>query len=113
LPFADVLPVSDGSRVVDVATHGRYQVNNSMAIRESLLRGAGIGVAPGWLVQDLVSSGDLVRTLPRWQAEPHEVHILFPSRRYLPARTRALIDYLVHAIPRAPGCEIPTRHGMR
>jgi DNA-binding transcriptional LysR family regulator len=104
----DTLQVTDGKRVHVISTEGRYRVNSSMAIRESLLCGAGLGVMPGWLVEDLVLSGDLVRVLPRWYADPHELHLLFPSRRYLPARTRALIDYLVEALAREPGFEPAT-----
>jgi DNA-binding transcriptional LysR family regulator len=99
------LQVTNGKQVHLISTEGRYRVNNSMAIRDSLLCNAGVGVVPGWLVQDLVSSGQLVRVLPRWHAPPHELHLLFPSRRYLPVRTRALIDYMADALARAPGCE--------
>lgn len=101
----ETLEVSDGKRALMVSTEGRYRVNSSMAIRESLLCGAGLGIAPAWLVHDLVASGELVRVLPRWQAAPHELHLLLPSRRYLPVRTRALIDYLVESLPRVPGLE--------
>ena len=88
-----------------VGVRGRYRINNSLGIRECLLLGTGIGLAPGWLVQDLVQAGELVRVLPAWQAAPHEAFVVYPSRRYLPARTRAFLDFLCERLPRVVGFE--------
>ena len=60
-----------------MGVRGRYRINNSLGIRECLLLGTGIGLAPGWLVQDLVQTGELVRVLPAWQAAPHEAFVVY------------------------------------
>lgn len=77
-----------------VVTQARYRVNNSLAIRESLLAGAGVGLAPDWLVGDLLIDGRLQRVLPAWRASPHELFVLYPPRRYQPLRARLFIDFL-------------------
>ncbi|KQP13679.1 LysR family transcriptional regulator [Pseudorhodoferax sp. Leaf267] len=46
------------------------------------------------VVQDL-RDGLLVRVLPRWRIGTYGVYAAMPSRRHLPLRTRAFLDYLV------------------
>jgi DNA-binding transcriptional LysR family regulator len=88
-----------------ITPHGRYTVNSSLAIRESLLLGAGIGFAPAWLVNDLIETGQLVRVLPDWHGQTHEAFLLYPQRRYQPLRARLLLDFLEQRVPFLPGFE--------
>lgn len=91
--------------VAEIEVRGRFRVNNSFAVRQCLASGFALGMAPLWLVEDLLQSGQLVRILPEWEAAPHEVHLLYPSRRFMPVRTRALIEFLQATIPGWPGLE--------
>lgn len=90
----DALELTDGTRSVTVATHGRYRVNNALAIRDTLAAGGGIGLCPEWLVQDLLAQRKLRRVLRDWQGSAQELHLLYPSRRYLPHRVRLMLDFL-------------------
>lgn len=92
-----------GGETAKLRASGRYRVNNSLAIRESFLMGQGLGMAPGWLVQDLIDEGRLVWALPQWHASPHEAWLLYPSRRYQPLRARTFLDFLRERVPRLPG----------
>lgn len=40
-------------RQVTVLTQARYRINNSLAIRGALIAGAGVGLAPDWLVSEI------------------------------------------------------------
>jgi len=90
----DKLELSDGEQRVTVATHGRYRVNNALAIRDTLAAGGGIGLCPEWLVHDLLAQRKLRRVLRGWQGQEQELNLLYPSRRYLPHRVRLMLDYL-------------------
>lgn len=90
-------------RTASVEAICRYRVNNSLAMRESFLAGAGLGLTPAWLVQDLLDRGDLVPVLPGWHGLPQEAFLVYPSRRYQPARTRALLAFLAERLPALPG----------
>lgn len=81
-------------RQASVLTQARYRINNSLAIRDSLLAGAGVGLAPDWLVGDLLEAGRLQRVLRAWRASPHELFVLYPPRRYQPLRARVFIEYV-------------------
>jgi DNA-binding transcriptional LysR family regulator len=74
----------DGDRVVDDA---------SLA-REWVLAGHGITLKSELDLQRDVASGALVRLLPDWDTEPYPLHALLPSGRFVPARVRALVDFL-------------------
>ncbi|MGO4261345.1 LysR substrate-binding domain-containing protein [Lysobacter sp. TAB13] len=92
-----------GGEVQRLQANGRYRINNSLGIRESFLIGAGLGLAPAWLVQDLIDSGELAWVLPQWKASAHEAYLLYPARRYLPLRTRVLVEFLRERLPQLPG----------
>ncbi|HRO58098.1 MAG TPA: LysR family transcriptional regulator [Burkholderiaceae bacterium] len=91
----------DGDSVVAVS--GRYRVNSSIAVRDSLLAEAGFELAPAWLVDDLLASGRLVRLLPQWEGPAQEAFLLYPRRRYQPLRTRAFIDFMLERVVQLPG----------
>ena len=95
---------ADG-RELSLATRSRYTANSSLAIRESYCLGAGFGLTPAWLVADLLADGSLQRLLADWRGPAQEASLLYPSRRFLPARTRALIDFLIERLPHLPGFE--------
>ncbi|WP_307732572.1 LysR family transcriptional regulator [Massilia sp. MB5] len=97
--------LSNGEREVAVQTQGRYRVNNALAIRDSLLQGSGIALCPAWLVHDLVAARQLRHVMPKWRGEAQELHLLYPSRRYQPARARMFIEELQRWLQKMPGME--------
>lgn len=86
-----------------VATNSRYRANNALAIREALALGSGIGLCPEWLVCDLLSKGELVRVFPEWSASPQDLHLLYPSRRYQPLRSKLFIEFVIDRFFGLPG----------
>jgi DNA-binding transcriptional LysR family regulator len=101
------LEFTKDDEAIVVATRGRYRVNSSLALRECFLEGVGVGSAHAWLVQDLIDAGKLVRLLPRWSMDSPPIHLVYPSRRYQPLRTRALLQFMAERIPELPGCRAP------
>jgi DNA-binding transcriptional LysR family regulator len=94
LSTGGMMALHNGERSVQVQTHGRYRVNNALAIRESLAMGGGIGLCPAWLVQDLLKARKLARVLPGWQGAAQDLSLLYPSRRHQPLRARLFMDFL-------------------
>ncbi|MGS0891584.1 LysR substrate-binding domain-containing protein [Burkholderia stagnalis] len=93
-----------GTAQVTVPVRSRYRVNSSLALRECFLAGHAVGSAPAWLVQDLIDAGRLVRLLPKWEmVPPHTLHLVYASRRYLPLRTRAFLQFMAERIPALSG----------
>lgn len=97
------LEFHNGSRTIIVLTRGRYRVNNSLTLRQCFLQGSGLGSAPAWLVQDLIDAGALIHLLPKWTLPGQPIHLVYPSRRYLPVRSHALLQFMAQKIPMLPG----------
>lgn len=105
--FGAQMEFSRAAEKVVVEVGGRYRVNSSLALRQCFLAGAGLGTAGAWLVQDLIDTGALVRLLPKWQMASQPVHLVYPSRRYQPLRTRTLLQFLAARLPLLPGLYAP------
>lgn len=77
-----------------IAVRGRFQVNNSEGVREALLMGLGIGVVPIWLFRDEIAQGKVELLLHAYEPRRLPVNIVYPSRRFVSPRVRAVIDFL-------------------
>lgn len=75
-----------------------HTVANLPALHLALARrGAGIVLASNLMAHAWVRQGALVPVLPAWRGEPHTAWAVFPSRRWMPLRTRLFIEALVQA----------------
>ena len=59
------------------------------------LAGSGIAGLPSFLAAAALRAGQLQRVLPDWHGGRLTLHAAMPTRRHLPARTRAFVDLLV------------------
>lgn len=90
----------EGTRRVQVKA--RVSANNSMALREMVLGGAGIARMPTFLVGEDIRAGKLVRVLPEWENFSLGIYAVYPVRQFLPSKTRALLDFLQEKIGDCP-----------
>jgi DNA-binding transcriptional LysR family regulator len=60
---------------------------------------AGMGVAglPTFMVADALKDGRLTRVLPDWHGGALQLYAAMPTRKHVPTRTRAFVDFLVEA----------------
>jgi len=58
---------------------------------------AGLGVAglPSFVASDALRDGRLERVLPQWRGVSLTLYAAMPTRKHVPARTRAFVDFLV------------------
>lgn len=81
-------------RTIAVKSHGRLSSNTSLMIHQWALQGHGITVLPDYQVQADLDSGKLTELLPDWHLPEGGIHAVYSAHKHLPARTRALIDFL-------------------
>ena len=72
----------------------RFRVNDLFGVRELAEAGAGIAALPDYVADDALSSGSLVRLLPRLTIAELPIHAVYPSRRHLPRRVALVLDAL-------------------
>ena len=59
------------------------------------LAGLGIAGLPSFVVEDALLEHALERVLPEWQIMWSMIYAAMPSRKHVPARTRAFLDFLI------------------
>jgi DNA-binding transcriptional LysR family regulator len=87
---------------ISVAAPGNLRVNNGEAVRTALLAGVGIGYMPAFMVADDVRSGALVTVLQDFVRPDVGIFALYPHSRYLSAKVRAFVDFLVRRMAGKP-----------
>ncbi|SFV16005.1 LysR family transcriptional regulator [Pseudoduganella namucuonensis] len=65
------------------------------AMAYAAMRGIGVALLPMPHAARWLKSGALLRLLPRWRGEAGTVSIYYPSKKMLPAKTRAFVDHVV------------------
>lgn len=84
--------------VIDVPVSGRVVISNGLALQSCAIAGLGAALLPCWLVDDDVREGRLVDLFPGWEASGADfataVWLVFPTRAYMPRKTRAFVDAL-------------------
>jgi DNA-binding transcriptional LysR family regulator len=80
---------------VGVSVSGRFRTNSSEALREAVLGGLGFAVLPTWYFTEEITSGRLRPVLTGWEPPRGAISAVYPSRRNLAPRTRAVIDFFV------------------
>lgn len=82
-----------GRKVVSVATRGPLLVTEAGIGLMACLAGAGIAQAMTLGLGDMVTTGRLVDLFPEWPDETFPLYALHPSRRHVPAKVNAFIDF--------------------
>ncbi len=86
--------MADGSTEA-IEVQPRTVIPEPAALQIVLKGSAGIGRLPGFLAQQAVADGTLVRLFPVARSDVIDVHALYPSHRSLSAKVRVFIDALV------------------
>jgi DNA-binding transcriptional LysR family regulator len=82
-----------GRKVVSVATRGPLLVTEAGIGLMACLAGAGIAQAMTLGLGDMVTTGRLVDLFPEWPDETFPLYAFHPSRRHVPAKVNAFIDF--------------------
>ena len=81
---------SDGGERITVPVKGNLAANNSEALREAALTGAGIALLPDFSAQAALRQGKLVRVLPDWKPVGAFAETIYAIRPYAPHVPRAV-----------------------
>lgn len=90
---ADEWTFQRGGETVSQKVRGRYQVSSSLAVRDALRAGFGLSLIPRAYVAGDLAAGRLVQVMADWTAPDVVVNALYPSRRHVPPKVRAFIDF--------------------
>lgn len=80
----------------------RLRVNNGDFLREAAISGAGIVIEPTFLLHRALADGQLEPILSDFEWPEIGAYAVYPQTRYLAARVRAFIDFLVQRFAGEP-----------
>ena len=72
----------------------RLILSDPEAIALAARQWLGVALVPMPFAFAHIASGDLIRLLPGWYSDAGPLSIYYPSRRLLPAKTRAFVDFV-------------------
>jgi DNA-binding transcriptional LysR family regulator len=94
--------ISPDNKQVSVPVSGSMQANNSLALREALLRGVGITRTPTFVVGKDVQDGHLLSILGNYRTLEVSIYLVYPQRRHLSPKVRAFVDFMADRISEPP-----------
>lgn len=87
-----------GGHVEQLAPRGQVIADTPDLLVDVTMRGAGITLLPLFSVIDQIRAGLLQRVLPGWRSPDIGVYALFPSRRFIDAKTRTWLEWVQETI---------------
>ena len=85
-----------------VEVSGRFKADNSEAVREGVLGGLGIAVIPAFAFRDEIETRAVRVLLKGYEPRQLPMHAVYPSRRLVPLKVRAIIEYLADELSLDP-----------
>lgn len=92
----------DAGKSHGVRVRSVMQANNGDTARIAALSGLGIIWQPTFLIGPDLRAGRLVPLLPGWRVPDIDILAVYPSRRHLSAKVRAMIDFLAEEFSGTP-----------
>lgn len=77
-----------------IKVKGHYRVNSGEMAGQAAISGVGFAILSKQACQPYISDGRLIEVEFEQSAAPLQLFALYSNRRYLPAKTRALIDFM-------------------
>lgn len=99
-----VRPLADGGEEVVHLSARRPVLGtpHTDTMYAAALHGLGIAGLPSFVVEDALLEDALERVLPEWHLMTVTIYAAMPTRRHVPARTRAMMNFLVETFGNTP-----------
>lgn len=82
-----------------VSVRGNLSSNSVETIRAGVLAGVGIGLFAKVSLADELRHPDVITILEEFMSDVRDVSLIWPKRRYVPARVRRATDFFAAALP--------------
>jgi DNA-binding transcriptional LysR family regulator len=84
---------------VEMHVDGPVQVNIAESLAVAIREGMGIGILPVYAAIEGLRNGTLVRVLPRHKLQKTNVYALYPSSKFVDAKTKTWVEFLRAHLP--------------
>ncbi len=87
--------IGDNSDLISVSVSGPIEVNSPLTARAACVAGLGFAILPDFIAAPAIEKGELVPVLVDRMPKGGGIYAVYPHRRYLPAKVRVFVDFLV------------------
>ena len=91
-------PAAGGADTVEVDMNPVLHSPSVDVLLRAAMDGTGYGVFSKLLARRHLLDGSLVQVLPEWHLGRFSIYVALPSRKLIPARTRAFVDFVVEMV---------------
>lgn len=91
------LPVANNSKDIHIRVENYILCNSPMMALSMITQGLGASALFPSVAHREIKAGKLVQILPDVEIAPAQFSLTYPSRRHIPSRVRALINFLLEA----------------
>lgn len=85
--------------LISVPVRGNLSSNSVETIRTAVLAGVGIGLFAKVSLADELSHPDIMTILDEFVSDVRDINLVWPKRRFVPARVRRATDFFADTIP--------------
>ena len=89
-----------------VGVKGNFQANNSDAVRQMALAGAGIMALPKWMSHPYIENGELEPILTEYTPQGFPIQAVYPQNRYVPSKVRSFVSFMQQSFASDPLLQI-------
>ena len=79
---------------------GRYVTDSTFMALRLVEQGLGVSMLPDYICREGLEAGRLKKLFGGRYRISHNIYVLYPSRRYVPSKVRAFLDFLHQHFPR-------------
>lgn len=87
---------------IEVAVSGSVSMTNALGLRRAALEAVGVALLSDWTIDEDLQAGTLIDVFPKLSAAATGFEtaawVLYPSKAYIPAKTRAFIDFMKSSV---------------
>ena len=94
--------LDDNGRHYAVHVEGRLSTDDDHALRRAAIDGLGILRMPELFLREAINDGELIPLWPDAPAPGVTLALVYPSRRELPRKTRAFVDFIAEVAGQTP-----------
>ena len=87
--------MKENGEMISVSVSGPIEANSPLTTRAAAIAGLGFAPLPDFIAAPALESGELVSVLDDWAPRGGGIFAVYPHRRYLPAKVRVFVDFLV------------------
>lgn len=98
--------LTEKGKPISVAIGAYLSSNNGEVLRDAALKGIGIALLPTFIAGKDIAEKRLQIVLPENQPDDLTIHALYAPNRYLAAKTRVFIDFLVDRFGNTPSWDV-------